>query len=573
MDRTSWIGVIACVILFFAWDRYMKSAYPTPTTPPTTPSSVSTPATPASPSSPAVPTLSNLPASKTAPTKTNSSEPEKTITLENEFIKVEFTSHGGAIKKVELLKHLGKTNQENVILHEHSPAPLLSRLGWMEGNEIYSFTQEAGKLTAKSTLPNELTIERVYTLENQYQIRLQETLFNPTPQTIIVPNFNLSIGSGEPVHPHEQVNYLKSAWFTRSSQSYSTYTAAEMTGGFFSSAKSQETKPAQDLNWVTTCNQFFTSIVKMPIELKALEITYQKLDFPFSKERPNPQMHGIYTSVSFPGNSINSQAQIVLPYEIYCGPKEYSILKNFPDSQYKVMDFSIWGWVIKPLLWIMHHIHDYVPNYGMVIILLTILLKLIFWPLQSTANHSMKKMQALAPKMEDLRKKHEKDPQKLNTEMIKLYQEYGVNPVGGCLPLLVQFPIFIGLYTMLQSAVEVRNETFLWVKDLAQPDTIYTIPGLGLDINPLPLIMTATSVLLMRMTPQATDNPQMKILQWMPVMFLFLLYNFAAALSLYWTVNNILSMIQTYYNLRTPPPQLQRIKKKKALPFGLGSKS
>jgi YidC/Oxa1 family membrane protein insertase len=127
--------------------------------------------------------------------------------------------------------------------------------------------------------------------------------------------------------------------------------------------------------------------------------------------------------------------------------------------------------------------------------------------------------------------------------------------------MLVQIPVFIGFYQMLQSAVEMRNQAFLWIPDLAQPDTITHL--MGIPLNPLPLIMTATSMLMMRMTPQTSDNPQMKMMQYMPLMMLFMLYNFASALALYWTVNNLFSMLQTWKNLQTPVPTLKRVPKKK----------
>ncbi len=578
MDRTSWIGVTVCAILFAAWMWYTSTVYPKRPLP--TPLSTNS-ATNSSTTSQDPGTVHSMTPGVTSNLKAISPlAPEQTVTLQNDFVKITFTSNGGGVKQVELLKHLGKTKSENLILHEHSLLPFLARQGWTEGSEVYALERQGEQIIAKALLPNGLSIVRLYTLKNQYQIELQETFRNPSAQPIVLPNFILSIGSGEPVHTHDQPTYLKSGWIAKESDSYKSHALAEMSGGFFSQAKSQIVQPTPNLNWAATSNQFFGSIIKIPSEFKSLELICHPLPLPKTDEK-SIAASGIYSTVSFQGLTIPAQSETKGTYEIYTGPKEYAILKNLSDFQDHIMDFSIWGWVIKPLLWIMHHIHrpltyfgnPLVLNYGWVIVLLTILLKLIFWPLQSTANKSMKKMQALAPKMEELKKKHEKNPQKMNEEIMKLYRDYGVNPVGGCLPMLVQFPIFLGLYTLLQSAVEVRNESFFWIKDLAQPDTIYTITNLGMglhiDVNPLPLIMTATSVLLMKMTPQTTDNPQMKMLQWMPVLFLYMLYNFAAALSLYWTVNNLLSMFQTYQNLKTPPPKLQRVKKK--LPFGFGN--
>jgi YidC/Oxa1 family membrane protein insertase len=147
--------------------------------------------------------------------------------------------------------------------------------------------------------------------------------------------------------------------------------------------------------------------------------------------------------------------------------------------------------------------------------------------------------------------------------MMNLYREFGVNPVGGCLPVLVQMPIFIGFYVMLQNVVELRGASFLWIHDLTQPDTVAHLAGY--DLNLLPILMTATSFLVMRMTPQAADNSQMKVMQFMPLVLMVILYNFAAALALYWTINNLISMAQTYINLRRPVPVLKRVPKKKPM--------
>ncbi|MES2308685.1 MAG: membrane protein insertase YidC [Verrucomicrobiota bacterium] len=572
MDRTSWIGVIVCAILFFVWTWYAKHTFPPKQTHLTTSSLSTSPTSQDSSSTPSL-TAGNPSALKPLPAST----PEQTITLENDSIRVLFTSHGGAIKKIDLLQHMGKSKTENIVLHEHSPIPFLARSGWNEGSEIYTLEKQGNQILAKTALNNGLVVERLYSIQNQYQITLQETLRNPSLQTIVLPNFELSLGSGEPIHPHDPITHLKAGWLARETESYKSNAVANMSGGLFKQAKTQIVETTPNLDWAATTNQFFASIVRVPAELKSVEMNWNKIELPKEGDKPTPHLVAMQAEVSFQGLALNPQSTSSWTYEVYTGPKEYALLKNFPDHQSNVVEFGIWGWVIKPLLAVMHYLHQplswfgnlYKLNYGWVIILLTVILKLVFWPLQSAANTSMKKMQALAPKMEELKKKHEKDPQKMNAEVMKLYRDYGVNPVGGCLPMLVQLPIFFGLYTMLQSAVEVRNESFLWIHDLAQPDTIYTITGLGWDINPLPLIMTATSILLMKMTPQSSDNPQMKMFQFMPLLFLFMLYNFAAALSLYQTVNTLISMVQTYRNIKTAPPTLQRVKKKK--PFGFGN--
>jgi YidC/Oxa1 family membrane protein insertase len=182
----------------------------------------------------------------------------------------------------------------------------------------------------------------------------------------------------------------------------------------------------------------------------------------------------------------------------------------------------------------------------------------------------MQRMALLSPKMQELKDKYKDDPTRMNQELMKLYKQYGINPVGGCLPMLIQIPIFFGLFTMLGQAVELRNAKFLWVKDLSQPDTLFVIPGMGwvpilgivgvgLAVNILPILMGVTQVGLMRMTPKTGDPTQRRLMMFMPLIFLFFCYNFAAALALYYTAQNLFSILQFWYNKRQPMPTLEKV--------------
>jgi YidC/Oxa1 family membrane protein insertase len=171
----------------------------------------------------------------------------------------------------------------------------------------------------------------------------------------------------------------------------------------------------------------------------------------------------------------------------------------------------------------------------------------------------MKRMSKLQPELKALKEKYPDDPQRMNQEMMKLYKKYSVNPLGGCLPMFLQIPIFFGFYRMLQYAVELRHQEFLWVKDLSQPDTMAALDifGMHLPINVLPILMGITMVIQMKMTPQTGDAMQRRIMMLMPVMFLFFCYNFASALALYWTTQNIFSIGQTWLMNKMPEPELK----------------
>jgi YidC/Oxa1 family membrane protein insertase len=223
------------------------------------------------------------------------------------------------------------------------------------------------------------------------------------------------------------------------------------------------------------------------------------------------------------------------------------------------MNFGLWKLVSQFLLNFMNLLHRFLGNYAAAIVVLTVAIKGVLWPLQNKANASMRRMSALSPKMQELREKYKDDPQRMNAEVMKLYKEHGVNPVGGCLPMLIQIPIFFGLLSMLGQAVELRNAKFLWVRDLSQPDTVAHIPGLGWPINILPLCMALTNVWLMRMTPKTGDTTQQRVIMFMPLIFLFFCYNFAAALALYYTTLNLLTALQLYVNKRQPMPVLTKV--------------
>jgi len=170
----------------------------------------------------------------------------------------------------------------------------------------------------------------------------------------------------------------------------------------------------------------------------------------------------------------------------------------------------------------------------------------VFWPLTQASTRSMKRMQALQPQVKAIQEKYKDDPMKMQKKMGELWKEHKVNPAMGCLPMLIQIPFFFGFYRMLQSAIELRGASFLWACDLSQPDTVWIIPGLNFPLNPLPLIMGATQLWQTRLTPPSpgVDPVQQKMMQYMPLIFLFILYNFSSGLTLYWTVQNLLTIVQ-----------------------------
>jgi len=221
-----------------------------------------------------------------------------------------------------------------------------------------------------------------------------------------------------------------------------------------------------------------------------------------------------------------------------------------------VMGYSgFFGFFAKALLLAMNWVHDVAwLSYGWAVVAITVIIKMIFWPLTAAGTRSMKRMQALQPQMNALKAKYKDDPAKMNKKLMEFMKENKVSPVGGCLPMMVQLPVFFGFYRMIQSAIELRGAHFLWVKDLSRPDTLFLVPGTTFPFNLLPLIMGATMLWQSHLTPPSPgmDPSQQKIMRYMPLMFLAFLYNYSAGLTLYWTVQNLLTILQTKLTRPTP---------------------
>jgi YidC/Oxa1 family membrane protein insertase len=271
-------------------------------------------------------------------------------------------------------------------------------------------------------------------------------------------------------------------------------------------------------------------------------------------------MYGIEGAMHMPGFQLPAGQTYTARFEIYAGPKIYHRLAQLEHNEAEIMNFGLFKLVSQFLLNFMNLLHGVLWNsYAAAILALTTIIRLVLWPLQSKANRSMRQTAALAPKMQELREKYKDDPTRMNQEVMKLYKQYGINPVGGCLPMMIQIPIFFGLYQMLAQAVELRNAKFFWCHDLSQPDTVGHLPVLGFPINIIPLCMAATQVWLMQMTPKTGDATQRRVMMFTPLIFLFFCYNFAAALALYYTAQNLFSILQFYLNKKQPMPKLEKI--------------
>ncbi|MFZ5586197.1 MAG: membrane protein insertase YidC [Thermodesulfobacteriota bacterium] len=252
-----------------------------------------------------------------------------------------------------------------------------------------------------------------------------------------------------------------------------------------------------------------------------------------------------------PPSTVNPGASRELGYLAYFGPRDLDLLEPLGRQMAKAVDFGWFDIIAKPTLALMKLAYGMIPNYGVAIIIITILIKILFWPLSAKSYKSMKRMQELQPMVMKLREKYGDDKARMNQEVMQLYRTYKVNPMGGCLPMLLQIPVFIAFYKVLGSSIELRQAPFmLWINDLAAPDRLpigFTIPYVGDGLPVLTLLMGASMFLQQKMTPTTGDPTQAKIMLLMPVVFTFMFINFPAGLVLYWFVNNLLSIGQQYY--------------------------
>jgi len=255
-----------------------------------------------------------------------------------------------------------------------------------------------------------------------------------------------------------------------------------------------------------------------------------------------------------PATRIEPGQQVVLKHQLFIGPKQMDLLNEVGKGLGNLIDFGWFDFLARPCLHFMNMIYGVIPNYGLAIIILTIIIKLLLWPLGTKSYKSMNEMKRIQPLMAEIREKYKNDKKKQNEEVMSLYRTYKVNPMGGCLPMVLQIPVFFALYRMLYEAIELRHAPFIgWINDLSAPDRLFNFgitiplmePPYGIPV--LTLIMGASMFLQQKMSPPMGDPAQAKLMMAMPIVFTFIFINFSSGLVLYWLVNNVLSIAQQYY--------------------------
>src|SRR6266481_3934636 len=565
MDRTAWIVVALCVVGLVVWEIYLVKQTPprpapvgvapgqnSPTTTPTILAPSPTPVAEATPSS-----------GESAP-----SFAEKIETLRNSGVELHLTNRGGGIKEAVLLKQVAEKGQP-VILNSDKSAPIGALIEQPSSATLPEFTASPESDSAvrfESTTPEQVIIRKKFFFEkspenkDNYVIEMDVDLENRGDKPYQSGGYFVALGSAAPIHQRDYPSYTRLVWCIDGRAKGIDVGWFGSSGGFLGlgqrTARPYYQESIAGAEWVAVSNQFFTTLMA-PLTAKATSVWGRRFEIDYA---PDQKLLAIEGALGMPGFQLQPGQTYNAHFEIYAGPKLYHRLAQLPHNEAEVMDFGMFKIVCQLLLNFMNLLHSWLHDYGLAILALTTIIKLALWPIQNKANRSMRQMAALSPKIQELRDKYKDDPTRMNQEVMKLYKQYGINPVGGCLPMMIQIPIFFGLFKMLGQAVELRNAKFLWVHDLSQPDTVATLPLLGysIPINIIPLCMAATQIWLMAMTPKTGDATQRRVMMFTPLIFLFICYNFAAALALYYTTQNLFSIVQFYYNKRQPLLTLEK---------------
>jgi YidC/Oxa1 family membrane protein insertase len=588
MDRKAWIVVVLCVAALGLWQwAYVQYYAPTPeqldeqrraaekaqaAAPTPAPVAETTAATPA-PAAPAPAAPAEEP-----------SVPRETRTVTTGLADFQFASDTGGIASIELLDHLGEDGA-NVALNIPQALPV-GTLSEEPGLALGGFASVSPGAPNEAVFlrrqPDGLQIRKTYIVseadegKGDYVVDLTLDFTNTGEAALQRTGFYLSTGGAAPVHSSDMTMYTGFDWYrdgkaTFTDVNWFNESSIPLTGIELRAAQNFYEEKTDNIGWAAAKNQYFVSIVAVTDGDPGTAVWARRLDLLHGGDEQQ-KVFGIEGALGLPGFRLEPGETKSWTFQIYTGPKDLGRLSKLGQGEQEVMNFGIFKWVSEILLYSMNALYGVLGNFAAAIIALTIIIKALLWPLQNKATNSMRKMAALSPKMTELREKYKDDPTKMNQELMKLYKDYGVNPFSGCFPMLIQIPIFFGFYSMLGTAIELRNSSFLWVHDLSQPDTVGHI--FGFPINILPILMALTMLWQMHITPKTGDAVQQRMFMFMPLIFILFAYNFASALSLYWTTQNIISIIQLYATRNKPLPVLEKkaVVQKKALEGGKGKK-
>lgn len=525
MEKRALLAVVLSIAVFYVYSTYIMP--PPPKRPAGTVQQRSSSAAPAGQPAPAVTAAAPLP----LPAPSPATLPVKEITVETELYRAVFSTRGGALRRLVLKNYRESSGgKEITLVGEDAPENFTlvsdARGIALDPAAVYS-TAADGLSVAKGEKkellftwisPQGLMVRKSYTFQgDSYAILLSQRLQNGSAAR---QEGTLTLLLNNPATPRtgdarfEQMGAV-------------TYGDTKL---LVDPVKSLEKGPKQydkGILWTGFDDKYFLSAI-LAVNNDIAQVGIART--PGGRE---------ITTVSFtplvlaPGQEVSREAKL------YFGPKDLDILKAQGNELERAIDLGWFSAIAQPMLHILKFLYRYVHNYGIAIIIVTIVLKFLFYPLTYKSYKSMKEMQKLQPKMAALKEKFKNDRDGMNRAVMELYKSHKVNPMGGCLPMIVQIPVFFALYKALMFSIELRHAPFFfWIQDLSAKDPYYVTP----------LIMGATMFIQQKMTPTTGMDPvQAKMMLMLPVVFTFMFLNFPSGLVLYWLVNNILTIGQQYY--------------------------
>jgi len=552
MEKRALLAIVLSMLVFLAYQMFFAPDQKTKRTtraPATEQKAQGVPAaeqhkTPPAPTAPpaAAPAATAPPALQ--PPATN---PARDVVVETPLYTAVFTESGGRLKSLELKQYretieANSPPKELVRTDKTDDSPLafnfvnhpVAGLGLApyvtdQTSLAVQGTDTGKKLTFTYEVPGWLRITRQYEFyPNTYFMDL----------TIRVANLGNQVWSDQPA-----LSLINVPFSVHEAGRYNFNGPALLVNGKLEEIDPKKIKEGKQvpgpIDWIAYTNQHFTMAV-VPEGLIPNLAQVKML---------NAATDMVETTFVGPAVKIEPKTQQELQFRVYAGPKEVDDLKLAHVKLEKAIDFGWFDVIAQPLLLCLKFFYTYTHNYGIAIIILTILIKLLFWPLTNKSFTSMQAMKKLQPMMQKIREKYKDDPQRMNQEIMQLYRTQKVNPFGGCLPMVLQIPVFFALYRVLNSSIAMRHAPFmLWINDLSAPDRLpigFQIPYLG-GLPVLTLLMGVTMFVQQRMTPMTGDPRQDKLMLLMPIVFTFMFVNFPSGLTLYWFVNNILSIGQQY---------------------------
>ena len=595
MDRKSIVVLVVCFALLFVGSSLLHKLFPPVPIPPGAPGStnalgqvISTGTNAATPA-----TLSPADTNRVAtpvPVVRPLTGPEQTLVVTNADARYTFTSRGGGLSTIELVQYpetvtrkqkTGTGAKDFATLNTPHAAPVLALFGdqSLQDEGQFVLTPTADGVRAEKVLTNGLRLIKEFHIGTNYLFHAKVRLENTSGQPLTLSAQEWAIGTATPMGPDDRALTEGIAWYNGRKKEEKAASWFKNAGFLFWGGTPRPEFRAGQSNvvWVAAQNQFFVLAAMLPTP--APEFVSRSVDLPRPGEgwysrTNNPGPKGFQNYLLYPQEVIPAGGAVEREIHFYAGPKEYRTLARiadrFENNVDHVMGFNgFFGFFSKGLLLSMNWLHRALSlPYGWAIIVITVIIKTLFWPITAAQTRMSRRMAALQPQMKAIQEKYKDDPLKAQKKISEFWKEHKINPMSGCLPLLLQMPVFFGFFYMIRTAIELRGATFLWVADLSKPDTLFIIPGLnfipfgistpeGLPLNLLPLLMGATMLWQAQIVPPSPgmDPTQAKIMKYMPVMFIFFLYNYSAGLALYWTVQNLLSVVQTkLMKAETPKP-------------------